>query len=239
MSTERESLIRDICEQPEEDTARLVYADWLQENGRQARAEFIRAQIALTELEKRLGSTLIAGPEQRRVRDLWPAADYDILDEVRPTKVIPDDMIVFKGDEWRVGYPRPGAYVIRGFIQHVELPYEQFMAHHGELFSAHPITSVGITDFGFGFLSDARVSPRIRINNLKKAQHSVGSPAGRVTYLPLSFKDCVRGGNWLGDYGDRAYASLEEAQKELSAAFVRWGREKAGLPQLDAQEAPV
>lgn len=31
----------------EDDTARLVFADWLQENGDEARAEFIRIQIEL------------------------------------------------------------------------------------------------------------------------------------------------------------------------------------------------
>lgn len=239
MSTERAGFIRKICEEPFEDTHRLVYADFLEENDRQGRAEFIRAQIALTELEKQLGSTLIAGPEQRRVRDLWPVADFDILDEVRPTKVLPDNVVVYKGDEWRTDYPLPGAYVIRGFIQHIELPYEQFMLHHGKLFAAHPITSVEITDFGFS--SRRRYHPfLIRINNIEETEHHPTSPTidRSITYLPFSFKGHVRGGV-LKDYGDRAYASLEEARKELSAAFVRWGREKAGLPQLDAQEAPV
>ncbi len=44
---EREALLRAVCENPDEDTPRLVFADWLQENGDEARAEFIRVQIAL------------------------------------------------------------------------------------------------------------------------------------------------------------------------------------------------
>ncbi|MBY0460810.1 MAG: TIGR02996 domain-containing protein [Gemmataceae bacterium] len=45
---EREALLRAVCENPDDDTPRLVFADWLQENGDehdQARAEFIRAQV--------------------------------------------------------------------------------------------------------------------------------------------------------------------------------------------------
>jgi uncharacterized protein (TIGR02996 family) len=42
---EREALLRAVCENPDEDTPRLVFADWLQENGDEARAEFIRLQI--------------------------------------------------------------------------------------------------------------------------------------------------------------------------------------------------
>jgi uncharacterized protein (TIGR02996 family) len=41
-----EALLRTILLCPEDDTARLVFADWLDENGQPHRAECIRAQIA-------------------------------------------------------------------------------------------------------------------------------------------------------------------------------------------------
>lgn len=44
---EEAGFIRSICERPEDDTPRLVYADWLQERGEDDRAEFIRAQVSL------------------------------------------------------------------------------------------------------------------------------------------------------------------------------------------------
>ena len=50
--TEREALYRTICENPDDDTPRLVYADWLQENGEEARAEFIRVQCNLAKLPR-------------------------------------------------------------------------------------------------------------------------------------------------------------------------------------------
>ena len=31
--TEREALLRAVCENPDDDTPRLVFADWLDENG--------------------------------------------------------------------------------------------------------------------------------------------------------------------------------------------------------------
>src|SRR5262245_10720470 len=40
-----EPFLRAICENPEDDTVRLVFADWLDENGDPDRAEFIRLQI--------------------------------------------------------------------------------------------------------------------------------------------------------------------------------------------------
>lgn len=45
MTSDGDALFRAICEQPWEDTPRLIYADWLEEHGDPLRAEFIRVQI--------------------------------------------------------------------------------------------------------------------------------------------------------------------------------------------------
>src|SRR5688572_6709814 len=45
--TERDALLRAVCENPDDDTPRLVLADWLDENEEPERAEFIRLQIEL------------------------------------------------------------------------------------------------------------------------------------------------------------------------------------------------
>jgi uncharacterized protein (TIGR02996 family) len=47
MDAEERALLRAICEHPDEDVPRLVYADWLQEHDQPKRAELIRAQIGL------------------------------------------------------------------------------------------------------------------------------------------------------------------------------------------------
>jgi uncharacterized protein (TIGR02996 family) len=44
-----DAFLQAICAKPEDDTPRLVYADWLEEQGDTDRAEFIRVQC---ELEK-------------------------------------------------------------------------------------------------------------------------------------------------------------------------------------------
>lgn len=45
MSDDELALLRTICDDPEDDVARLVYADWIEERGQIQRAEFIRRQI--------------------------------------------------------------------------------------------------------------------------------------------------------------------------------------------------
>src|SRR3712207_3456925 len=47
---EQDALLQAIIEHPEDDELRLVYADWLEEHGDSARAEFIRVQCALARM---------------------------------------------------------------------------------------------------------------------------------------------------------------------------------------------
>jgi uncharacterized protein (TIGR02996 family) len=47
MSASRVAFLQAICENPDDDTARLVFADWLDEQGDPERAEFIRLQIGI------------------------------------------------------------------------------------------------------------------------------------------------------------------------------------------------
>lgn len=48
--SERAAFVRAICAEPACDTARLVYADWLDEHGELERAEFVRVQVELARL---------------------------------------------------------------------------------------------------------------------------------------------------------------------------------------------
>ncbi|MBN9117731.1 MAG: TIGR02996 domain-containing protein [Planctomycetes bacterium] len=47
---EREALLRAVCESPDDDTPRLVFADWLDEHDEPERAESIRLQCAVARL---------------------------------------------------------------------------------------------------------------------------------------------------------------------------------------------
>src|SRR5262245_929354 len=57
---ESEALLRAVCENPDDDLPRLVFADWLDEHGEPKRAEFIRGEI---ELDRQLGYPDDYGPK--------------------------------------------------------------------------------------------------------------------------------------------------------------------------------
>jgi uncharacterized protein (TIGR02996 family) len=69
MSDEK-GLLAAIWEHPHDDTPRLVYADWLQENGQPERAEFIRVQCELARLDEWDESPRKAELEKRE-QSLW------------------------------------------------------------------------------------------------------------------------------------------------------------------------
>jgi uncharacterized protein (TIGR02996 family) len=63
------ALLRGVLLHPDEDTHRLVYADWLEENGRAERAEFVRVQCAL---ERCAGDDPQRFALAQRERELYP-----------------------------------------------------------------------------------------------------------------------------------------------------------------------
>jgi uncharacterized protein (TIGR02996 family) len=47
---QEEAFLRAVCENPDDDAVRLIFADWLEEHGQPERAEFIRLQVELAQL---------------------------------------------------------------------------------------------------------------------------------------------------------------------------------------------
>ena len=63
------ALLRTVLDHPDDDTPRLVYADWLEEHGDPARAEFIRLQCRIAEREN--GAAVPeSDPDAARAREL-------------------------------------------------------------------------------------------------------------------------------------------------------------------------
>jgi uncharacterized protein (TIGR02996 family) len=63
-------LLQAICEAPDDDTPRLIYADWLDDHGQPERAEFIRLQIELANLPAKRTKKRRQELE-RQIESLW------------------------------------------------------------------------------------------------------------------------------------------------------------------------
>jgi len=99
---EREALLRAVCDNPDDDLPRLVFADWLEEHGEPERAEFIRVQIRLSRLTfVPLDEPALAKSLRERQRLLWAANHRIWLDDLPKG----EGTILWPHD-WSRGFPR-------------------------------------------------------------------------------------------------------------------------------------
>jgi uncharacterized protein (TIGR02996 family) len=127
--------LRDILADPEDDAPRLVCADWLDEQGDAARAEFIRVGCERARLEE--------GPR-------WAAL------AVRERQ-----LLAAHGDAWKqevAAWARPGCWFERGFVAGVECRAGQFCERGRGLCRRAPVRHAALRSVG-GFLTQLTMTP--------------------------------------------------------------------------------
>ncbi|MBA4191681.1 MAG: hypothetical protein C0467_27190 [Planctomycetaceae bacterium] len=150
MQTEAEAFLQRIRAYPDDDAPRLIYADWLEEQGAVGnpewgpeRAYLIRVQIALARLHDEVepdepNATPSARAERERARTKLHGrllvAERDLLDSHREDWTIP-----FRG-------LATGLEFRRGFVEEVKVSVLQWIRHAHELFVAGPVRHVALLD---------------------------------------------------------------------------------------------
>ena len=148
------ALLAAILANPDEDTPRLVYADWLEENGEPERAEFIRVQC---ELEPIRG--LLSGPEWLachlrrdwligRERKLWhqmPTARVLVPNGFKLVATVPHQprFSFSKNGE----LPQIEGEFTRGFVSHVTCSWQDWRDHAATILAAHPVERVTLSSW--------------------------------------------------------------------------------------------
>jgi uncharacterized protein (TIGR02996 family) len=134
-----DGFLRAICSEPEDDTPRLVYADYLEEHGDdfgRARAEFIRLQIDLARQKE--------DSPQRRERAFRAR---HLLDQYRARWLAPFQRFCLHDVAFA-----------RGFVEKVGLMLEDLLSHAGDLFGASPIRRLWVTEL-YGQTGDLACIP--------------------------------------------------------------------------------
>lgn len=121
--SDRDALLAGLLAQPDDDTPRLIYADWLEENGDPDRGEFIRVEIELARTPPGTGEA-----ERRRCR---------LLD--RRT-----ELLRRKSSEWLKPFlPHAREPVFeRGFIQSLSVPAYTYLKHAERWLQITPLRRV-------------------------------------------------------------------------------------------------
>ena len=151
--SESDALLSAVLADPDDDVARLVYADWLEESARpvaKARARFVRLQIELAR----------GTPEQH-----FPQRASEITEEL-------DASAARWARAWLAELPAPVAKAIwnqrlgagafrRGFVDGVTLDTDVFLRTAPALFAAAPVTELHLHG-SYGDTCDALASPFLR-----------------------------------------------------------------------------
>ncbi len=152
--SDRDSLIAAILANPDEDTPRLMFADWLDEHGDPARAEFIRVQCELArqraaeiDLPESFGTTCGSGGK-------WPMSWRPHDTEERLALLSKEsELLNAHSDEWRQGLPkyadnRLTQHVVRfrrGFVGHAMVALGRLVAAPAALWKNHPVESLHLS----------------------------------------------------------------------------------------------
>lgn len=147
---EYQALLRAVCAAPDDDTPRLVAADWLEEHGQRDRAAFVRVQVGLARLEAAgLGASAEAvalrkrewgflGPLSDR-RPLWAVDDCPELARVQ---------FRGRGPSPLAGLTVDGADRVvyrRGFVGKVVCPAAEWRHHAAGVRGRQPVREVLLT----------------------------------------------------------------------------------------------
>jgi uncharacterized protein (TIGR02996 family) len=206
-------LLRDVIDHPGDDTPRLIYADWLEDNPggcrfpahAAGRAELIRVQVELERLQAWAAKQFLVLPEspkgqriealRRREEELLDAVGYHAVHHLadEPTAII-------------IGKERIG--IRRGFVGAWNMTLSQWLEHGPGLVRRHPLTRVKLTDRAgwFGWFDDA--------SGLDKED------------LPHDLWDLLAGFRPCGLTFWKFYGSEKDAVDALSAALIAWAKEQ-------------
>lgn len=157
MST-RDELLRTIIEFPDDDTPRLVFADWLDEHGDPERAEFIRVQCELARLQRDAKviqpseATVFLPPAERRAKELYVREMGLLLEKTGSMK--------FRWDEWKLkdcgdwqnllheSQYKTGIKFVRGFVEAIACTWADWLANHEQILKQTPLKNVNLTTVG-------------------------------------------------------------------------------------------
>jgi uncharacterized protein (TIGR02996 family) len=152
-----------ICEAPEDHTARMIYADWLDDNGNPDRAEFIRVQCSLAKMD-----------------EFDPQREELLLREHR--------LYHAHATKWRkpVAKVTTNIEFLGGFVGRMKLPLGKFLDNAETIFATVPLTELRPTQVKSRW-DDLLASPHLaRLRSLDLHASALG--AGRTEGLSRSEK---------------------------------------------------
>lgn len=182
--SEEATFLAAIAAAPDDDAVRLVYADWLDEQGDTDRAEFIRLQFEAERHEE------------------WTPARMDIGERVNALLERNRDRWLRDVPSWALDpeWPPDAEKFRRGFLDQVSVTAADFLASSAELLAAVPVRAVEIRAIRDGGVALAAHSD---LGRLKKAEIGFAeTPVNLPAFLASPYLSGLAGLG-LDHYGPR------------------------------------
>lgn len=196
MKARERQLLDAVIADPDDDDVRLVYADWIEDEGDEARGELIQVQIALARDD---GARAMDEAARKRL-------------EAREAELLR----VHEGT-WAAPLGVPGWRFRRGFVDDITLPVSLFLAEGSRVFAAAPIRHVRFASLATEGLALASSPLLARLSSLDLRGGRVGdrglvellaSPhLGKLAYLRLSM-NALHDGAAVAIAGAKSLGSL-------------------------------
>lgn len=245
-----EGMRREVLEYPDDDGARLRFADWCEDNEERGRAELIRLQVEKATLVGHENEhPKITGPGGQMLSTFCAKCDRLQLLEFYELTIWGSYGTV---DSFRHALRLSGLESIatkevrRGFVEAISLPLAAFMEHAEGLFREHPITSVTLTGRkAYQHYPADRIefdSPFLLCIPPKREHDREDSVQMYDRYrhmLPPGFGRLIGGKrHGLNSLGEsyHGFDTPDLADLAISRACVSLGRESAGLSPLAWRE---
>lgn len=250
------ALLRGILEEPADDNARLVFADFLSDEGREEHGEFIRLQIELARGSYSCSMWMYSCGEL--VGDYAAMAEKgcDACKQYAKLKLREKELLGANQDKWAPAgahvrtsetstVPKEEKYAVRfqrGFIDYLWVTQQKFFESSADrLFSWHPVTYVRLVDRvapTWPDLAGSVLGNDIPMDSSWWYEGTRYDSAAYRHYVHYVHPSLFA---MLTDYrqhrsaleSTRFYDNPAAAYVALSRACVRYGRKKNDLPDID------
>ena len=164
----RQAFLEAILTSPEDDTQRLVFADWLEEQGETAYPEFIRLQCEAAALRKQPGwtpsATEMAQYDGDTLRNLFELNNHDRERKIGAAKRRANELFGKHGTDWLADFYGPfagiSAKMERGFVGSITCRAAEWFTNADAITAAHPIRTVRLTSWPGRYFEEQAPGPR-------------------------------------------------------------------------------
>lgn len=203
---DREALLQGVLDAPDDDAPRLVFADWLEEQGETQRAELIRVQCRIAYLEAEGAGRLLSPlldleyvPLKRRERELLKGHRLTWLP---PACMALESQRAGDACQWH-----------RGFVESVSCTLAAWLEHGPAVVQCQPVREVRATDR----------EPYHNAAGCWLWEREGAITAAGQSVLPQFLFERLTGDIDINNRNSwRTYATREAALAALSAACIAW-----------------